>query len=135
MAQLHASNCCIAHMQDGSTALHLASREGHISTVGLLLQKGADVNVGNTGTCYCIVSTVTSPCSDCFGLPRRLSLHGVVLTQRDHCSQNAVNGSQLHCPYIHSLLTSRVSLQREVTIQTVKIILALCLHLEGFVHM
>ena len=46
MAQPHASKRRNPHMQDGSTALHLASREGYISTVGLLLQKGADVNVG-----------------------------------------------------------------------------------------
>ena len=35
-----------ACVQDGSTALHLAGREGHTSTLELLLQKGASANVG-----------------------------------------------------------------------------------------
>ena len=33
--------------QEGVTALHFASEEGHVTVVRLLLQKGADVNICN----------------------------------------------------------------------------------------
>ena len=41
------------------------------------------------------LTTVTSLCNDCFGC-QNLSLYEVVLTQRGHCSQNAVIGYHLH---------------------------------------
>ena len=42
--------------------------------------------------------------------PRKLSLREIVLTQRYYCSQNAVTGSGLCCPYTKSVLTSSVHL-------------------------
>ena len=33
--------------QEGLTALHFASQEGHVTIVRLLLEKGADVNICN----------------------------------------------------------------------------------------
>ena len=33
------------YMQDGRTALYQASKNGHLATVLLLLQRGADVNI------------------------------------------------------------------------------------------
>ncbi len=39
-------------LQDGATALHLAAWNGRPSTVQLLLQKGADVNVSNHVSFY-----------------------------------------------------------------------------------
>ena len=40
-------SCNIA-LQDGAAALHLAAMSGHPSTVQLLLQKGADIDVSNS---------------------------------------------------------------------------------------
>ena len=34
-----------------------------------------------------------------FRLSGNLSLYTIVLAQKSHCSQSAVTGSQLHCPY------------------------------------
>ena len=42
-----------------------------------------------------------------------MSLHQIVLTQKDHCSQNAVLGSQLPCPYSKSVLISSVLTTRD----------------------
>jgi ankyrin repeat protein len=36
-----------AHADNGTTALMMASREGHLSMVLLLLEHGADINVRN----------------------------------------------------------------------------------------
>ena len=44
-------------------------------------------------------TTMNSLCNDCFGSPTTLSLHRIVLTQRDYCSQNIVIDYQWHCPY------------------------------------
>ena len=42
-----------------------------------------------------------------------MSLHPVVCTQKCHCSQNALLGSQLHCPYIENVLISSVLTSRD----------------------
>ena len=41
-----------------------------------------------------------------------MSLHQIVFTQKDHCSQNAVLGSQFHCPYIKNVLIASVLISR-----------------------
>ena len=41
-------------------------------------------------------------------VPRKESLYRTALTQRHHCSQNAVIGSLLHCCYIENVFTSSV---------------------------
>ncbi len=41
MPLLNGAMCCL---QDGSTALHVAAREGHDALIPLLLQAGADAN-------------------------------------------------------------------------------------------
>ena len=49
--------CCCAcvDVQDGMTALHWASRNGHVETVSLLLDKGADIHAVNK-VCVCAVA-------------------------------------------------------------------------------
>ena len=39
--------CVLLVLQDGSTSLHQASKNGHDKVAGLLLQNGADVNAAN----------------------------------------------------------------------------------------
>ena len=46
----------------------------------------------------CLDTTVTSLCNNCSGSQKNLSLYQIGLTQRRHCSQNAVIGHQLGCP-------------------------------------
>ena len=40
-------------------------------------------------------------------------LTSIVLTQKYHCSQNAVLGSQLHCPYVEDGLMSSLLILRD----------------------
>ena len=39
------------YVQDGSTALYIASGKGHVSVVQLLLQKHADIRISETVKC------------------------------------------------------------------------------------
>ena len=47
---------CVMYLQDGQTPLYIASREGHIAVVQLLLQMFADVSI-STKVCHtlCII--------------------------------------------------------------------------------
>ena len=42
----------------------------------------------------------TAVCNDCYVYRDNCPYVNLLLLQKDHCSQNAVMGSQLHCPYI-----------------------------------
>ena len=41
-----------------------------------------------------------------------MSFHQILLTQKYHCNQNAVIGSQLHCPYMKNVRILSVLCQR-----------------------
>ena len=58
---------------------------------------------------------VTSLCNDCFDSQENCFLHRILLTQGYDCSQNAVNGFQLHCPYVKNVFTLSDS-TKEVTV-------------------
>ena len=59
-------------------------------------------------------------------VPRQMSLQGIVLAQRDHCSQNAVIGSQSHCPYIKNVLALDILTKKSYC--TVAVLQLLLLH-------
>lgn len=43
---------------DGDTALHIASVQGHVSIVNLLLENGASLNASNTQSLTCLEAAV-----------------------------------------------------------------------------
>ena len=47
--------------QEGVTALYIASQEGHVTVVRLLLEKGADVNICNEVQCSLIITNSKGP--------------------------------------------------------------------------
>ena len=73
--------------------------------------------------------TANSLCNDCFGYRKKLCLHRVVLTRRDHHSQNAKVGYQWRCPYIEIVLTLSVLTKRVYCIGSA---LTSCLQICGF---
>ena len=58
------SSC--VNLQEGATALHLASQDGHVTTVQLLVEAGASLDAQTNVSCYPDTPTIDSVGGDVY---------------------------------------------------------------------